>query len=93
MTSCTGKTKVRRALRKAAMGNKRKNAVRRDGTTSPLFALNKPTASETAKKGSRAIIKTAATVAKVAAPKKASAPKAAAAPKSTAAKTIAAKTK
>lgn len=91
MTSCTGKTKVRRALRKAAMGNKRKNAVRRDGTTSPLFALNKPTDSEKAKKGSKAVIKTAATVAKVAAPKKASAPKAAAAPK--AAKAPAAKLK
>jgi hypothetical protein len=46
MTSPTDITNRRRAAKIAKRGNARKNAVRAQGTTPVLFALNKPTANE-----------------------------------------------
>lgn len=85
MTSPTAKTETRRQIRKTKMGNKRKNAVRRTGTTPTLFALNKPvtagTASATTAKKAPVAKKAAEGTTAEAAPKKTAAPKKAAAPK------------
>ena len=46
MTSPTDKTNRCRDAKKAKMGKKAKNKLRRTGTTPVLFALNKPTSNE-----------------------------------------------
>jgi hypothetical protein len=46
MASPTKKSKVRRAIRKAASGKVRKNAVRLHGSTPKSLELNKPNANE-----------------------------------------------
>ena len=48
MASTTKKLKVRRALNKARAGKKRKNAIRRHGSTIPNLPLNMPNANEKA---------------------------------------------
>lgn len=96
MTSPTGKTKVRRTLRKKAMGKKRKNVVRKTGTTPVTFALNKPTKAESDTKSGGGKKVTKAAPKKTATPKKTAAPKAAAKPAKAATakpKTTAAKSK
>lgn len=49
MTSPTDKTWNRRYAKKAKMGRKSKNKLLKTGTTPALFALNKPSANESAK--------------------------------------------
>ncbi len=46
MASPTKVHKVRKILRNLAKGKKRKNEVRRIGTTGPSLPLNKPNANE-----------------------------------------------
>lgn len=48
MASCKKVLKVRRKLRNASKGRKRKNRVRRLGTTAPNLPLNVPNANEQA---------------------------------------------
>lgn len=48
MASCKKVLKVRRKLRNATKGRKRKNRVRRLGTTAPNLPLNVPNANEQA---------------------------------------------
>jgi hypothetical protein len=48
MASATKKLKVRRLLKKANQGRKRKNKARREGTTAESLPLDKPNASELA---------------------------------------------
>ena len=50
MASPTKKLKVRRALRKAKAGKKRKNKVRNYGSTPKSLPLDKPNANEKAVK-------------------------------------------
>ena len=45
MASCTKKTKVRRAIKKAKAGKTRKRLIRNHGTTPPLLSLLMPKAS------------------------------------------------
>jgi hypothetical protein len=54
MASCSRKLKVRKKLRALQMGKKRKNELRRVGTTRPLLKLNKPNANEIAQKKAHA---------------------------------------
>lgn len=48
MASTTKKLKIRRLLKKAAQGKKRKNAARQHGTTACSLPLDKPNANELA---------------------------------------------
>ncbi|NRA65026.1 MAG: hypothetical protein HRU19_11130 [Pseudobacteriovorax sp.] len=48
MASVTKKLKVRRAINKARAGKKRKNELRRNGSTAPSLPLNMPNANEKA---------------------------------------------
>jgi hypothetical protein len=50
MASPTKKLKVRRAINKARAGKKRKNELRRNGSTKPTLSLDKPNANELAQK-------------------------------------------
>ncbi len=50
MASNTKKLKVRRAIRSAKAGTKRKNAARNFGTTAASLPLNVPNANEKAQK-------------------------------------------
>lgn len=50
MTSPTYLTKARRRMRRAECGAQRKAAIRRNGSTPELFALNRPTEWELASK-------------------------------------------
>ena len=50
MASTTKQLKVRRAIRKANAGKKRKNAAKNNGSTAADLALNKPNAEELARK-------------------------------------------
>ena len=52
MTSPTDKTNNCREAKKAKMGRKAKNKLRREGTTPVLFALNKPVSPSTTKSSS-----------------------------------------
>ena len=53
MASPTKKLKVRRAMAIANAGKKRKNAIRRNGTTAPSLKLDKPNANELAQKAAK----------------------------------------
>ena len=53
MASPTKKLKVRRAMAVANAGKKRKNAIRRNGTTAPNLKLDKPNANELAQKAAK----------------------------------------
>ena len=53
MASTTKKLKVRRALNKARAGKKRKNALRRNGSTGISLPLDKPNANEVAQKAAK----------------------------------------
>ncbi len=46
MASCKKRLKVRRALTNASKGRKRKNALRRNGSTAPKLPLDMPNAHE-----------------------------------------------
>ena len=48
MASPTKKSKIRRRMKKAKMGSKRKNLEQRRGTTGPNLPLNMPNANERA---------------------------------------------
>ena len=52
MASTTKKLKVRRKLRKAALGKNRKLLAKKLGTTAPNLPLNKPNANEKAQQSS-----------------------------------------
>ena len=54
MASATKKLKVRRAIRSAKAGNKRKNAARNHGTTACILPLNVPNANEKAQASKKA---------------------------------------
>lgn len=54
MASCKKVLKVRRKLRNAKKGLKRKNRVRRLGTTAPNLPLDKPNAHEIAQQKKQA---------------------------------------
>lgn len=53
MASCKKVLKVRRKLRNAKKGTKRKNRVRRLGTTAPNLPLNMPNAHEVAQQNKK----------------------------------------
>lgn len=50
MASVTKKLKIRRAMNKARAGKKRKNALKRNGSTPESLPLNMPNANEKAQK-------------------------------------------
>lgn len=50
MASCKKKLKVRRALKNASKGRKRKNQLRREGSTKASLPLTMPNANEKAQK-------------------------------------------
>jgi hypothetical protein len=57
MASNTKALKVRRKMKRASNGAKRKRVIRMEGTTAPLLPLNKPNANETQQKQKRAAAK------------------------------------